>query len=152
MPGRLLPTLRSGTKPRPRSTHLRSDEVTARATTFVMKHKAAELHPTFFGPIPPPHSLQECNKTSQQAGSLVPAVLARRRHSVRAVTRKGQKPPRGVGWHYGWSWEGFEGGMKPCACPRETVGGTRRWKYWLSRERLREISFTRTYNMDEIPV
>ena len=36
---------------------LRSDGISARVTTSMIKHKAVELHPMFFGPIPAPHDL-----------------------------------------------------------------------------------------------
>lgn len=40
-----------------RANDLRSDEIPARVTAFMTKHKAVELHPMFYGPIPAPHDL-----------------------------------------------------------------------------------------------
>ena len=48
---------------------LRSDEISTRVTTSVIKHKAVELHPMFFGPVPPPYDLQEVFDISDNDGT-----------------------------------------------------------------------------------
>ena len=74
---------------------LRSDEVSARVTTSMIKQKAVELHPMFFGPISPPHDLEESKRHRNKQAVWCRRFLARRRLCIRAVTRKGQKLPRG---------------------------------------------------------
>ena len=41
---------------------LRSDEASARVTASMTKHKAIDLYPMFFGPIPPPHDREESKR------------------------------------------------------------------------------------------
>ena len=42
--------------------NVRSDEISAGVTTSMIKQKAVELNPMFFGPIPPPHDLEESER------------------------------------------------------------------------------------------
>ncbi|CAM9108069.1 unnamed protein product, partial [Pylaiella littoralis] len=74
---------------------LRTDAVSARVSTTMIKHKATELNPGFFGVRPPPSDLASNKRYRKKKVSWCSRFLAKYRFSVRAVTRKGQKLPSG---------------------------------------------------------
>ena len=74
---------------------LRSDGISARVSTKMIKNKAVELNPHFFGERPAPSDLQGCLKYKNRQNQWCRRFLRVYRFSVRAVTRQGQKLPSG---------------------------------------------------------
>lgn len=74
---------------------LRSDGISARVSTNMIKNKAIELNPNFFGERPAPSDLQGCLKYKNRQNQWCRRFLRVYRFSVRAVTRQGQKLPSG---------------------------------------------------------
>ncbi|CAB1121158.1 unnamed protein product [Ectocarpus sp. CCAP 1310/34] len=75
---------------------LRSDGISVRVSTKKMiKNKAVELNPNFFGERPAPPDLQGSLKYNNRQNLWCRRFLMVYRFSVRAVTRQGQKLPSG---------------------------------------------------------
>ena len=74
---------------------LRSDGISARVSTKMIKNKAVELNPNFFGERPAPSDLQASLKYKNRQHQWCRRFLRVYRFSVRAVTRQGQKLPSG---------------------------------------------------------
>lgn len=74
---------------------LRSDGISARVSTKMLKNKAVELNPNFFGERPAPSDLKACHKYKNRQNQWCRRFLRVYRFSVRAVTRQGQKLPSG---------------------------------------------------------
>ncbi|CAB1110883.1 unnamed protein product [Ectocarpus sp. CCAP 1310/34] len=74
---------------------LRSDGISARVSTKMIKNRAVELKPNFFGERPAPPDLQGSLKFKNRHNQWCRRFLRVYRFSVRAVTRQGQKLPSG---------------------------------------------------------
>lgn len=74
---------------------LRSEGISARVSTKMIKNKAVELNPNFFGERPAPSDLQGSLKYKNRQNQWCRRFLRVYRFSVRAVTRQGQKLPSG---------------------------------------------------------
>ncbi|CAB1108371.1 unnamed protein product [Ectocarpus sp. CCAP 1310/34] len=74
---------------------LRSESISARVSTKMLKHKAIELNPTFFGERPLVSDLAGNHKYKKKLSQWCRRFLKVYRFSVRAVTRQGQKLPSG---------------------------------------------------------
>ncbi|CAB1099205.1 unnamed protein product [Ectocarpus sp. CCAP 1310/34] len=74
---------------------LRSDGISARVSTRMIKNKATELNPNFFGERPPPSDIEGNLRYTRTKTAWCRRFLRVYRFSVRAVTRQGQKLPTG---------------------------------------------------------
>ena len=74
---------------------LRSDGICARVSTIMIKNKAVELNPNFFGERPPISHLAGNLKYRNRQHQWCKRFIKIYRFSVRAVTRQGQKLPSG---------------------------------------------------------
>ena len=74
---------------------LGSEGISARVSTRMIKSKANELNPTFFGVGPPASDLEGNVRYKKRQTAWCRRFLRAYRFSVRAVTRQGQKLPSG---------------------------------------------------------
>eukprot|EP00904_Undaria_pinnatifida_P011820 jgi/Undpi1/7769/HiC_scaffold_23.g10242.m1 len=74
---------------------LRSEGISARVSTRMIKNKANKLNPTFFGVRPPASDLQGNVRYKKRQTAWCKRFLREYRFSLRAVTRQGQKLPSG---------------------------------------------------------
>ncbi|CAB1101701.1 unnamed protein product [Ectocarpus sp. CCAP 1310/34] len=74
---------------------LRSDGISARVSTRMIKNKATELNPNFFGERPPPSDIEGNLRYTRKQTAWCRRFLRVYRFSVRAATRQGQKLPTG---------------------------------------------------------
>ena len=74
---------------------LRSEGISVRVSTRMIKNKANELNPTFFGVRPPASDLQGNVRYKKRQTAWCRRFLPAYRFSVLAITRQGQKLPSG---------------------------------------------------------
>lgn len=74
---------------------LRTEAVSARVSTRMIKNKAVSINPLFFGPKPAPKDLDDNRKYRHRQTSWCRRFLSKYHLSIRAVTRQGQKLPTG---------------------------------------------------------
>ena len=134
---------------------LPSDEIWARVTASMIKHKAVELHPMFVGPILPAHDLDGSKRHRNKQVVWCKRFLARHRFSIRRVTRNGQNRQRG--------WAGIAmGAVKDFREFRSHVptvvnlcegpGCVSHGDGGISLEKTLTFPCSQTFNMDETPV
>lgn len=125
---------------------LRSEAISARVSTRMIKNKALELDPLFFGPKPAASDLESSDKYRNRKTSWCRRFLKAHHMSVRAVTRQGQKLPTGwpaIAMKAVKDWRALRhGGIRD---EGEAASGG-------SSEPPLKFSLQQTINMDETPV
>lgn len=74
---------------------LRTDKISARVSTRMIKNKAVSINPLFFGPRPAANDLEGSKKYRNRQTHWCRTFLKKYHLSLRAVTRQGQKLPSG---------------------------------------------------------
>ena len=73
----------------------RTEAISARVSTRMIKNKAVSINALFFGPKPAAKDLEDCRKYRNKQTQRCKRFLNKYHMSIRAVTRQGQKLPSG---------------------------------------------------------